>query len=79
MTPLLLIVATFYLAGSVSKGQFPEQDTGLIWGRASSSATAVSAAFKAFAWRFANIVSSALVTLGQRPTFDLCNRSPAPG
>ncbi len=33
-----------------------------------------SAAFKAFAWRFANIVSSALVTLGQRPTFDLLLR-----
>ncbi|KRG65572.1 acriflavin resistance protein [Stenotrophomonas humi] len=39
LTPLLLIVATFYLAGSVSKGSFPEQDTGLVWGRASSSAT----------------------------------------
>ncbi len=39
LTPLLLIVATFYLAGAVSKGSFPEQDTGLIWGRASSSAT----------------------------------------
>ena len=39
LTPLLLIVATFYLAGSVKKGSFPEQDTGLVWGRASSSAT----------------------------------------
>ncbi len=39
LTPLLLIVATFYLGGAVSKGNFPEQDTGLIWGRASSSAT----------------------------------------
>jgi multidrug efflux pump len=39
LTPLLLIVATFYLGGAVSKGQFPEQDTGLIWGRASSAAT----------------------------------------
>jgi len=39
LTPLLLIVATFYLAGAVGKGNFPEQDTGLIWGRASSSAT----------------------------------------
>ncbi len=39
VTPLLLIVATFYLAGAVQKGSFPPQDTGLIWGRASSSAT----------------------------------------
>jgi len=39
LTPLLLIVATFFLAGAVGKGSFPEQDTGLIWGRASSSAT----------------------------------------
>ncbi|MCD9085613.1 efflux RND transporter permease subunit [Stenotrophomonas sp. SY1] len=39
LTPLLLIGATFFLAGAVSKGSFPEQDTGLVWGRASSSAT----------------------------------------
>jgi len=39
VTPLLLIVATFFLAGAVKKGSFPPQDTGLIWGRASSSAT----------------------------------------
>jgi multidrug efflux pump len=39
LTPLLLIVATFYLGGAVGKGNFPEQDTGLIWGRASSAAT----------------------------------------
>ncbi len=39
LTPLLLIVATFYLGGAVGKGSFPEQDTGLIWGRASSAAT----------------------------------------
>ncbi|MEA5667122.1 efflux RND transporter permease subunit [Stenotrophomonas sp. MH1] len=39
LTPLLLIVAMVMLAGAVSKGSFPEQDTGLIWGRASSSAT----------------------------------------
>ncbi|MBN6151299.1 efflux RND transporter permease subunit [Xanthomonas sp. AmX2] len=39
LTPLLLIVATVMLAGAVKKGSFPAQDTGLIWGRASSSAT----------------------------------------
>src|SRR5690606_10966109 len=39
LTPLLLIAATFFLAGKVGKGSFPEQDTGLIWGRASSAAT----------------------------------------
>jgi len=39
LTPLLLIVSMFFLAGMVGKGSFPEQDTGLIWGRASSSAT----------------------------------------
>jgi multidrug efflux pump len=39
LTPLLLIVATVFLAGAVKKGSFPAQDTGLIWGRASSSAT----------------------------------------
>jgi len=39
ITPLLLIAATVFLAGAVKKGNFPPQDTGLIWGRASSSAT----------------------------------------
>jgi len=39
LTPLALIVATFYLFGVVKAGLFPAQDTGLIWGRASSSAT----------------------------------------
>nr|WP_251006537.1 efflux RND transporter permease subunit [Stenotrophomonas sp. ISL-67] len=39
LTPLLLIVATVMLAGAVKKGSFPPQDTGLIWGRANSSAT----------------------------------------
>jgi len=39
LTPLLLIVATFFLLGVVKTGLFPAQDTGLIWGRASSSAT----------------------------------------
>ncbi|UKE47555.1 efflux RND transporter permease subunit [Xanthomonas cerealis] len=39
LTPLLLIVATVFLAGAVKKGSFPAQDTGLIAGRASSSAT----------------------------------------
>jgi multidrug efflux pump len=39
LTPLLLIVATFFLFGMVKAGLFPPQDTGLIWGRASSSAT----------------------------------------
>jgi multidrug efflux pump len=39
LTPLLLIAASVFLAGAVQKGSFPAQDTGLIWGRASSSAT----------------------------------------
>ena len=39
LTPLALIVATFYLFTVVKTGLFPQQDTGLIWGRASSSAT----------------------------------------
>ncbi len=39
LTPLLLIVATFFLLNAVQTGLFPQQDTGLIWGRASSSAT----------------------------------------
>ncbi|MFC5438469.1 efflux RND transporter permease subunit [Rhodanobacter ginsenosidimutans] len=39
LTPLLLIAATFFLLGVVKTGLFPAQDTGLIWGRASSSAT----------------------------------------
>ncbi|CAM1000303.1 Multidrug efflux pump subunit AcrB [Rhodanobacter sp. Root179] len=39
LTPLALIVATFFLFGVVKTGLFPQQDTGLIWGRASSSAT----------------------------------------
>ncbi|AOD13475.1 efflux RND transporter permease subunit [Xanthomonas fragariae] len=39
LTPLLLIAATIFLGGAVKKGAFPAQDTGLIWGRANSSAT----------------------------------------
>jgi len=39
LTPLALIVVTFYLFTVVKAGLFPQQDTGLIWGRASSSAT----------------------------------------
>ena len=39
LTPILLIVATVMLGGTVKKGAFPAQDTGLIWGRANSSAT----------------------------------------
>jgi multidrug efflux pump len=39
LTPLALIVATFFLFGVVKTGLFPQQDTGLIYGRASSSAT----------------------------------------
>ncbi|WP_355605443.1 efflux RND transporter permease subunit [Xanthomonas cannabis] len=39
LTPLLLIAATIFLGGAVKKGSFPPQDTGLIWGRANSSAT----------------------------------------
>ncbi|MEO8747330.1 MAG: efflux RND transporter permease subunit [Rhodanobacter sp.] len=39
LTPLALIVATYLLLGVVKTGLFPQQDTGLIWGRASSNAT----------------------------------------
>ncbi|MBP1473013.1 efflux RND transporter permease subunit [Frateuria sp. MAH-13] len=39
LTPLVLIVATYFLFGAVKTGLFPRQDTGLIWGRASASAT----------------------------------------
>ena len=39
LTPLVLIVVTFFLFGMVKSGLFPAQDTGLIWGRATSSAT----------------------------------------
>jgi len=39
LTPLVLIVATFFLFGVVKTGLFPAQDTGLIWGRASSGST----------------------------------------
>lgn len=37
LTPLVLIAATIFLGGAV-KSSFPPQDTGLIWGRANSSA-----------------------------------------
>ena len=39
LMPLALIVLTFFLFGMVKAGLFPQQDTGLIWGRATSSAT----------------------------------------
>ncbi|NII11257.1 efflux RND transporter permease subunit [Oleiagrimonas sp. C23AA] len=36
LQPLLLVVLTVFLFGMVHAGFFPEQDTGLIWGRASA-------------------------------------------
>ncbi len=39
LTPLVLIGVTFYMFTVVKTGLFPQQDTGLIWGRATSSAT----------------------------------------
>ena len=39
LTPLALVALTFFLFGVVKTGLFPPQDTGLIWGRATSSAT----------------------------------------
>jgi len=39
MTPLILIGLTMFLFTKVQSGSFPPQDTGLIWGRAQSSAT----------------------------------------
>jgi multidrug efflux pump len=39
LTPLVLIGVTFFLFTVVKTGLFPQQDTGLIWGRATSSAT----------------------------------------
>ncbi len=39
LTPLVMIGVTIFLFAAVKKGNFPPQDTGLIWGRASSSAT----------------------------------------
>ncbi|MEO7052179.1 MAG: efflux RND transporter permease subunit [Rhodanobacter sp.] len=39
LTPLVLIGVTFYMFTVVKAGLFPQQDTGLIWGRATSSAT----------------------------------------
>jgi multidrug efflux pump len=39
MTPLILIGLTMFLFTKVRSGSFPPQDTGLIWGRAQSSAT----------------------------------------
>ncbi len=39
LTPLVLIALTVYMFTVVKAGLFPQQDTGLIWGRATSSAT----------------------------------------
>jgi multidrug efflux pump len=39
LSPLALVVATFFLFGMVKAGFFPPQDSGLIWGRASAGAT----------------------------------------
>ncbi len=39
LTPLVLVGVTFYMFTVVKAGLFPQQDTGLIWGRATSSAT----------------------------------------
>jgi multidrug efflux pump len=39
LTPLALVGLTVLLASSVQTGFFPAQDTGLIWGRATSSST----------------------------------------
>jgi multidrug efflux pump len=37
LQPLLLVVITFFLAGAVSKGLFPQQDTGMLQGRTNAS------------------------------------------
>ncbi|RYD16036.1 MAG: efflux RND transporter permease subunit [Lysobacteraceae bacterium] len=39
LTPLALIVATFFLFGAIKAGFFPPQDTGLIWARSSAGST----------------------------------------
>jgi multidrug efflux pump len=38
LQPLILVVVTFFLAGAVSKGLFPQQDTGMLNGRTNASA-----------------------------------------
>jgi multidrug efflux pump len=38
LQPLLLVVVTFFLAGAVQKGLFPQQDTGMLSGRTNASA-----------------------------------------
>ncbi len=38
LQPLVLVVITFFLAGAVSKGLFPQQDTGMLQGRTNASA-----------------------------------------
>jgi len=38
LQPLVLVVLTFFLAGAVPKGLFPQQDTGMLSGRTNASA-----------------------------------------
>ena len=56
LTPLLLIVATVFLIGKVGKGDFPEQDTGLLVGRASSSSTVSFAEMSARQHRITDMI-----------------------
>ncbi|MCL1499569.1 efflux RND transporter permease subunit [Xanthomonas nasturtii] len=68
LTPLLLIAATIFLGGAVKKGSFPAQDTGLIWGRANSSATVSFADMVSRQRRIADMlmVDPAVKTVGAR-------------
>ncbi|MCL1526474.1 efflux RND transporter permease subunit [Xanthomonas nasturtii] len=68
LTPLLLIAATIFLGGAVKKGSFPAQDTGLIWGRANSSATVSFADMVSRQRRIADMLMAdpAVKTVGAR-------------
>lgn len=52
LQPLILVVLTFFLFGMVRGGFFPEQDTGLIWGRATAGS---SVSFEAMSDRLQRI------------------------
>jgi multidrug efflux pump len=68
LTPLVLIVATWMLLGVVKTGLFPQQDTGLIWGRASSNATVSFADSKQRMQRITDMLLAdpAVATVGSR-------------
>ncbi len=68
LQPLVLVVITFFLAGAVQKGLFPQQDTGMLQGRTNASADVSPARMSAAQQKLAALVMKdpAVESVGSR-------------